>query len=212
MTTPGFEDSKILHCVIAKGNQILSEATYSSNKLGKDLRFVIESMINRIPPLDTFNISMFESLLIPFLVKDEITILLLCDINFSKYCSKKCCERIRDRWFTCYKSKESYSIPHKEFKNSIKEVLNYYNNNPQSDQIKKCKKRIEAIQNVMISNIDKCIVRADELDLLVDKTETLSNESIDFKNKTRKLDNATTWGFFAPVVDFFYETFYTDEK
>ncbi|KAL9653169.1 hypothetical protein ABK040_006385 [Willaertia magna] len=206
------EDAEIVYCIIVKGNLKLCEFIYRSGGLSKELKYVVDNMITRIPPIDTFCINVFDKLLIPYLVQDEITFLLLCDLEYSKNIAKKCCEQLRDQWFLKYKLREQYCTPQPEFKKIIKEIINNFNNNPQCNKIKKCKKQIELIQDEMIANIDKCLVRGEKIDTIVDKTAELSNVSMDFNFKAKTLQARTSWGILSPIIEYIQEAIYEYQK
>ena len=49
------------------------------------------------------------------------------------------------------------------------------------------RKSIGEIKNIMVDNISKLFERGEKLDNIVDKTEDLQKESIEFKKKSNKL-------------------------
>lgn len=49
------------------------------------------------------------------------------------------------------------------------------------------------VQNLMIENIDKVLDRGEKIELLVDRTEDLTESAQDFRYKSRKLKNKMFW-------------------
>jgi vesicle-associated membrane protein 7 len=49
------------------------------------------------------------------------------------------------------------------------------------------------VKDVMIDNIDKVLERGEKIDLLVDRTEDLSDSAHNFRYKSKKLKNTMWW-------------------
>ena len=78
----------------------------------------------------------------------------------------------------------------KSFKSTLKSKMNYFNNDPEANKIRKIKNQIQEIQNIMVMNIDKVIQRGERIDILVGKTDDLVVHAAEFKKKTHQLKNA----------------------
>lgn len=53
--------------------------------------------------------------------------------------------------------------------------------------------KIDNVKGVMMDNIDKVLERGERLDLLLDRTEELSDSSLNFKRGGQKLKRAVVW-------------------
>ena len=51
------------------------------------------------------------------------------------------------------------------------------------------KQKLDKLKNITADNIDKILVRGEKIDNLVDTTNNLNTQSMEFKKKTNKLKN-----------------------
>ena len=61
------------------------------------------------------------------------------------------------------------------------------------DKVERVRDEVERVKDIMVSNIDALIQRGERLDLLVDKTEHLSNHSVTFKRTSQNLARKMWW-------------------
>lgn len=62
-----------------------------------------------------------------------------------------------------------------------------------NDKVDRLKEEIQQVKDVMVSNIESIVERGERLDLLVDKTENLSSESVSFRQSSRRLQRKMWW-------------------
>ena len=64
-------------------------------------------------------------------------------------------------------------------------------NTPQSqDKITNIQDEVEQVKGIMVANIDVIMERGEKLDLLIDKTENLSANSVTFRTTSRNLQRS----------------------
>lgn len=84
-----------------------------------------------------------------------------------------------------------------EFSPTIEERMNYYNTNPNADRtidtIGYVKGQIEDVKDVMVQNIERVLERGEKIELLVDKTDRLTQQSLRFESTSRKLQQAMAY-------------------
>lgn len=61
------------------------------------------------------------------------------------------------------------------------------------DKVERVRDEVAKVKDIMVSNIDALIERGERLDLLVEKTEDLSNHSVRFKQTSRNLARKMWW-------------------
>ncbi|CAM6055075.1 unnamed protein product [Sphagnum tenellum] len=61
------------------------------------------------------------------------------------------------------------------------------------DKVERLRDEVQQVKDIMISNIDSIVERGERLELLVDKTEVLSNESVSFRQSSRALQRKMWW-------------------
>jgi vesicle-associated membrane protein 7 len=86
-----------------------------------------------------------------------------------------------------------------EFSRVLHEQMDYFSSNPNADTINRVKGEIAEVRAVMVENIDKVLERGDRIELLVDKTSTIQDNTFRFKKQSRRLrqsmwiQNAKLW-------------------
>lgn len=61
------------------------------------------------------------------------------------------------------------------------------------DKIERVKADMDDVKNVMVDNIEKVLKRGEKIELLVDKTDNLNQQSIRFKKHSNQLKTAMWW-------------------
>jgi vesicle-associated membrane protein 7 len=77
-----------------------------------------------------------------------------------------------------------------EFSRVLHQQMEYFSTNKQADAINRVKGEIAEVRAVMVENIDKVLERGDRIELLVDKTSTIQDNSFRFKKQSRRLRQA----------------------
>lgn len=73
------------------------------------------------------------------------------------------------------------SSDHQDFKKVIKERMKFYSN---KDDLKKVQGEIDNVKDVMSHNIERVLERGGKIDLLVNKTDGLSQQAFGFKKRS----------------------------
>ncbi|CBZ53308.1 hypothetical protein NCLIV_030950 [Neospora caninum Liverpool] len=75
----------------------------------------------------------------------------------------------------------------------LKDLMDSFNENHQAEAMGRLRMQIDGIHNVLIDNIDKILQRGERIDILVDQSERLNQESMQFRRQARRLKNALWW-------------------
>eukprot|EP00392_Amoebophrya_sp_AT5.2_P010539 g10603.t1 len=59
--------------------------------------------------------------------------------------------------------------------------------------IRRVRGEIEEVQNVMVDNIEKILLRGEKIDLLVEKTETMAEGAVVFRREAAELRRIMWW-------------------
>ncbi|OMJ77094.1 hypothetical protein SteCoe_23364 [Stentor coeruleus] len=82
----------------------------------------------------------------------------------------------------------------REFGNVLKGKMHFYNSDSDSeDKLKIVKENIMKTKDVMIENIDKVLARGEKIELLVNKTQQLSDSAVKMKNTASKVKRFMWW-------------------
>jgi vesicle-associated membrane protein 7 len=80
-----------------------------------------------------------------------------------------------------------------EFSRVLAKQMEYYSQNGGQDKVDKVKAEMDDVKNVMVDNIEKVLKRGEKIELLVDKTDNLNQQSIRFKKHSTQLKQAMWW-------------------
>ncbi|KAL4538475.1 hypothetical protein Ndes2526B_g03223 [Nannochloris sp. 'desiccata'] len=171
----------ILYALVARGSVILAE--YSSSILGN-------AGVVSLQILEKINASNGERL--SYLVGDHIVHLLLAD-GFTFLCMTPQAfnrrvpfaflEDVRIRFTTAHGSAAANAAAY-SFNQTFAPILQEraaYHNNPSNDTVSRVTGEVNGLREVMVENIERVLERGDRLELLVQKTDELSDSAFVFK-------------------------------
>ncbi|PFH38731.1 putative vesicle-associated membrane protein [Besnoitia besnoiti] len=75
----------------------------------------------------------------------------------------------------------------------LKDLMDSFNQSHQAESMGRLRMQIDGIHHVLIDNIDKILQRGERIDILVDQSERLNQESVQFRRQARRLKNALWW-------------------
>ena len=103
--------------------------------------------------------------------EENRTYLVVSNSEFPKRVAFMFLEDIRERY------KKSAS----NFKPTLAERLNYYNNNQDLDKITKIRQNIDEVNNIMLLNIDKVLQRGEKIEVLLEKAGDMEEKARVFR-------------------------------
>jgi len=80
-----------------------------------------------------------------------------------------------------------------QFARTLDERMNYFTHDVNSDKVLATQAEIQAAQQIATQNIENLIERGHQIELLVKKTEELSAEAVNFKEKSTTLRRKLWW-------------------
>lgn len=110
----------------------------------------------------------------------------LSDTNFSRRVAFIMLEDLQHKFLERYSEVVNTVIAfgmHAEFGAVIKERMNFYNTDANADKLQTLQHSIDGVKNVMIDNIDKLLARGEKVELLVKKTEVMSEQAVSMKKR-----------------------------
>jgi vesicle-associated membrane protein 7 len=117
--------------------------------------------------------------------ENEVTFLCMTDAAFHNRTAYAYLFDIKDKFFDKYGTSAS-SLPgygaNREFADIMKGKMQFYNSDQGStDKLKTVRENIERTKDIMIENIDKVLARGEKIELLVNKTQQLSDSSVSMR-------------------------------
>lgn len=187
------EPGAILYALVARGSKILAEYT----TLKGNFPTIAVQILEQVPPQNGKRTCDYDVYNFHYEVNDEMTYMCMTDRHFSKVQSYKFLKQVRYDWVDKFgdkgkRAKIAYAM-NKEFKGVLKKKMDYFNNDPNADKIRKCKVKISQMREDVIRNIDTVMASGDQLDNLADKAELLSDATYQFKEKSGTIKKQLWW-------------------
>lgn len=69
----------------------------------------------------------------------------------------------------------------------------FFSKSSEEDKIIQIKEKVQDVKDVMVTNIDKLIERGEKLNILVERTQDLSNSAQEFSSGARNVNSKMKW-------------------
>lgn len=105
-------------------------------------------------------------------------------------------KKIQDSFFGRYDAyKRSSAVAHslKDFRPILQDWIGKYNNKSEVDKLSNLKKELSELEEQALRNMDKVIERGERIEILVKKSETLADQSLDMRDTSRRVKNKMWW-------------------
>ncbi|EFJ06041.1 hypothetical protein SELMODRAFT_162639 [Selaginella moellendorffii] len=180
----------ILYALVARGSVVLAEFSAVTGNATTIARRIIE----KLPASSDSRLSYSQDRHIFHIMKaDGLTFLCMATDTFGRRIPFAYLEDIHMRFIKTYgrvaRTALAYSM-NDEFSRVLHQQMEYFSNNPEADTISRVKGDLNEVRSVMVENIDKVLERGDRIELLVDKTSTMQDNSFRFKKQSRRLQQA----------------------
>jgi len=182
----------IIYALVARGTTILTEHSTRSGNYTK----VVKRILEKIPPQDGRMSYVFERHYFHYLVSDGLVFLCMADEAFGRRIPFAFLDDIKNRFFSTYGNRGKTALAYAmnaDFARILETQMAYYSNNANADKIRKVHQKIDEVKDIMVTNNERVLERGERIELLVDKTEELNKESLNFKKKSTQLKRAMWW-------------------
>jgi vesicle-associated membrane protein 7 len=65
--------------------------------------------------------------------------------------------------------------------------MHFYNSDPSADKLMALRSSVDQVRNIMVENIDKVLQRGEKVELLVKKTEVMSEQAVSMRKRATAL-------------------------
>ncbi|KAG2297386.1 hypothetical protein Bca52824_044055 [Brassica carinata] len=183
----------IIYAVVARGTVVLAEFSAVTGNTGAVVRRILEAFAgNRrrdsvSPKTVTSSISS-DPMGLPFSSLCVVVIrIVLGRIPFSYL------EDVHMRFMKNY-GRVAHHAPayamNDEFSRVLHQQMEFFSSNPSVDTLNRVRGEVSEIRSVMVENIEKIMERGDRIELLVDKTATMQDNSFHFRKQSKRLRRA----------------------
>ncbi|XP_015935927.1 vesicle-associated membrane protein 711-like [Arachis duranensis] len=189
----------ILYAMVARGEVVLSEFSATptnANAVAKQILNKINNQQGATITCDS-NVSFSHDRYV-FHVKrtDGLTVLCMADDAFGRRIPFEFLEDIHQRFVKTYArailSAPAYAM-NDEFSRVLSQQMDYYSTDPNADRLNRLKGEMSQVRTVMINNIEKVLERGGRLEVLVEKTSAMNNNTVRFRRQSRRYQNNLWW-------------------
>jgi len=177
----------IIYSVVARGTVVLAEFSSARGNFDQVARKILE----KIPTSANSKMSyVYERHIFHYMVDSGLTYLCMADEEFGRRVPFMYLEDLKSRFKSAYGDRGKTALAfgmNEDFSRVMKNLMDYYSNNPNADKISTLKGEVDEVKNVMVQNIEKVLERGERIELLVDKTEELSSNAFKFKKQSTAL-------------------------
>lgn len=197
----------ILFAVVSRGTTILSQhATCVGN-----FQEVIEQVLAKISPDNAKFTYSHASYLFHYISESGIVYLCIADDDFERSTAFAFLQEIKKRFEMQYGQRARTALAYamnSEFGRVLSAQMRHFNMQSSdaitaadsSDKMGRVKTQVDELKDIMVKNIDSIASRGEKLELLVDKTEDLSNNSVSFRTTSRNLARSMWWKNFKLMI------------
>uniref|UniRef100_A0A6U4MYF0 V-SNARE coiled-coil homology domain-containing protein n=1 Tax=Hemiselmis andersenii TaxID=464988 RepID=A0A6U4MYF0_HEMAN len=182
----------IVYSLVARETVILAEFAAGTGNFASVTRKILE----KIPGSDSRMSYVCDRHIFHIMVFDGLTYMCMAEEDFGRRAAFSFLEDIKNKFSTTYgergRTALAYSM-NEDFSRVLSKQMDHYSASGDNDKIERVKADMDDVKNVMVDNIEKVLKRGEKIELLVDKTDNLNQQSIRFKKHSSQLKTAMWW-------------------
>ncbi|KAF1806358.1 vesicle-associated membrane protein [Mucor lusitanicus] len=177
----------IIHGLIAHGTTIVAE--YKTDKDIDDLT-VVQAILDKIPPNNSKLTYVYDRYLFHYISEGGITYMCMANESFGRRIPFVFLQDIQSKILANYTKAQILDAPAygmSSFNKVIEKQMDFYSNDKNADKLKQVQGEIDQVKDVMTHNIERVLERGERIDILVDRTDGLSQQAFAFKKRSTLL-------------------------
>ncbi|XP_018800250.1 PREDICTED: vesicle-associated membrane protein 7 [Bactrocera latifrons] len=182
----------ILYSVISRGSTVLAKYAECVGNFAE----VTEQIISKIAMENHKLTYSHGEYLIHYICENRIIYMCITDNEFDRTRAFLFLADIKQKFIHTYGLQVATAIAYAmntEFSKVLAEQMTHFSQSREVDMISRVHGQIDELKDIMVKNIDSLRDRGERLELLVNKTENLSNNSVAFRKASRNLARQMFW-------------------
>ncbi|KAH8299730.1 hypothetical protein KR044_005057 [Drosophila immigrans] len=182
----------ILYSVIARGSTVLAKFAECVGNFAE----VTEQIMVKIGVHNHKMTYSHGDYLIHYTCENRLIYMCITDNEFERSRAFLYLADIKQKFIHTYGLQVATAIAYAmntEFSKIMCQRMVYFSQSPEVENISRVHGEIDELKNIMIKNIDSLRDRGEKLELLVNRTENLSNNSVAFRKASRNLARQMFW-------------------
>ena len=182
----------IVYALVAREKNVLAEFTMSSGNFPT----VTRVLLSKILPHDSKMSYVYDKHVFHYVVSSGITYMCMSEQSCRRRVAFAFLEDIKRRFTSAYgasaRGAQAFTL-NAEFGPVLQRQMRFYSSDPSSDDLSRVRNQLDDVKNVMVENVEKVLERGEKIELLVDKTDRLTQQAFKFENTSKQLRNALFW-------------------
>nr|CAD7409579.1 unnamed protein product [Timema poppensis] len=182
----------ILYSVVTRGLTVLAKYASCAGNFAE----VTEQILTKIAPEDAKLTYSHGSYLFHYICESRIIYMCITDDEFERSRAFLYLNEIKRRFKSTYGSRAETALAYAmntEFSPVLANEMKYYSESREIDNISRVHGELDELKNIMVKNINNVSMRGERLELLVNKTDNLSANSVTFRKTSRNLQRQLFW-------------------
>ncbi|XP_031113274.1 vesicle-associated membrane protein 714 [Ipomoea triloba] len=180
----------ILYALVARGTTVLAEFSAVTGNTGAVARRILEKLPGEAESRLCFSQDRY---IFHILRSDGLTFLCMANDTFGRRIPFSYLEDVQMRFMKNYGRIASHAPAYAmndEFSRVLHQQMEFFSRNPSADTLNHVRGEVGEIRTIMVDNIEKILERGDRIELLVDKTSTMQDNSFHFRKQSKRLRRA----------------------
>ncbi|GAA5976361.1 hypothetical protein JCM5350_001433 [Sporobolomyces pararoseus] len=186
----------LLHALIARGTTILVEHDASGSSQYSN---VTQTLLSKIPPNDSKLTYAADEILIHYQKTNGIISMVVAQDSAGRrmpFGFLASLHRQVEFYLSFSLLRELSNLPAfgaNSFEKEIQKLMKQYEENPPQDAIKQGQAELAATKDVMVKSIDAVLSRGERIEILVDRTDEMSQQARAFRKRSTVLRRKMWW-------------------
>ncbi|GAA6060167.1 hypothetical protein JCM10212_005168 [Sporobolomyces blumeae] len=181
----------LLHALVARGSTILSEHDASGSN---QYSTVTQTLLSKIPPNDSKLTYAADEILIHYQKASGVTAMVVSEDSAGRRMPFSFLNQLHRQFVSTFPN--SSDLPPygaNSFAPEIAKLMRQYEENPPQDAIKQAQAELAATKDVMVKSIDAVLSRGERIEILVDRTDEMSQQARAFRKRSTVLRRKMWW-------------------
>lgn len=177
----------ILYALVSRDKNVLAEYTSISGNFPT----VTRVLLTKIQNSDDCKMSyLYDKHIFHYIVDSGITFLCMTEESMKRRVAFSFLDEVKALWRQDFAAVEQTALAfslNDRFSPVLRHQMDRFNSEQGGDNISRVKDQLDTVKDVMVQNIDRVLERGEKIELLVDKTDRLSQQAYKFERSSRSL-------------------------
>ncbi|GAA5902708.1 hypothetical protein JCM6882_004047 [Rhodosporidiobolus microsporus] len=176
----------LLHALVARGDQILAE----HDTRGGQYSSACQTILTKIPARDSKLTYSADQILVHYQSQGGVIALVVAEDEAGRRMPFAFLAELHRTFTQAHNENEIADAPAfgmNGFEKEIAKLMKKYEENPPQDAIKVAQQELDATKQVMVKSIDAVLNRGERLEVLIDRTDEMSQQARAFRKRATVL-------------------------